>query len=104
MPDEDGVENTEFVKSELILVEDGNALAGAFADFAAVRIELAGEYFQKSGFTGTVCADQAITVAGSELDVDVLEDDSLAIGERNVGCGNHGCFLKIKANRRTPMA
>jgi hypothetical protein len=65
---------------------------------------LSGKYFQESGFTGAVCPDQAITVAGSKLDIDIPEDNSLAIGERNIGSGDHGCFLIITAKRRTPMA
>ena len=38
------------------------------------------EDLEKGGFAGAVGADQAVAVAGGELDVDVLEEDPLAIG------------------------
>ena len=70
---DDGVEDGVFVVLELILLEDGHARAGLEEDIAGRRLQLAGEHFQEGGFAGAVRADDAVAVAGCELQVDLLD-------------------------------
>jgi len=77
------------VEGELVLVEIGDAQARADEDLAAVGIALAGEDLEKGRFAGAVGPDQAVAVAGGELDVDVLEDDAFAVGQGDVGGVDH---------------
>jgi hypothetical protein len=58
---------------------------------------LPGQDFQEGGFAGAVGADRAVTVAGGKFDIDVLEDHSLAIGERNIDCVIWGPYSKKAA-------
>jgi len=90
------------VKGELILVEHGEALSRPLGNLAPIGLKLACKDFQKGGFAGAVRPDQAVAVAWGELDIDVLEDDPLAIGESNIGCGYHGRVLRNKATRILP--
>jgi hypothetical protein len=93
------VENSVLVKGELVLVEHGDSLSRAPDNFPPIRFKLTRQNLQKGGFAGTVRPDQAVAVAGGKLDIDVLEDDPLAIGESNVGCGYHGHVLKNKSHK-----
>ena len=81
MPHDDGVEDRFLVKGELVLAQDRHPLPGADGDVALIRLELAGEDLEKGRFSGAVGADEPIAVSRGELDVDVFEDDPLAIGE-----------------------
>ena len=77
-------------------LQDGDPLPGADEDLALVRLDLAGEDLQKGRFAGAVGADQAVAVAGGELDVDVLEDDPLAVGKSDIGGVYHDeCSVKV---------
>ena len=42
-------------------------------DLAAGGFQITGENPQKGGFSGAISADDAVTVAGEELEVNVLE-------------------------------
>ena len=90
---DDGVEDGVFVVLELILLEDGHARAGLEEDIAGRRLQLAGEHFQKGGFAGAVRADDAIAVAGCELQVDLLEQDAAAELHAEVGNCDHSLLL-----------
>ena len=86
MAHDHGIKNGVLVKGELVLAEHGESFARPLADLAPVRFKLAGQDLQKGGFTGAIGPDQAVTVAGGEFDVDVLEDYPLAVGKGDVGC------------------
>jgi len=101
-----GIENRVLIKSKLVLVEHGDPLFRPLADLAPVRLKLTGQDLQKGGFAGAVGAYQPVTVAGDKLDIDVLENHFLAIGESNIGCSYHYGFLIVKKNTTgaTPVA
>ena len=89
MPHDDGIEDGLLVKGELVLPKDRHALPRAHDDLALVCLDLAGQDLEKGGFSGAVGADQAIAVAGGELDVDVLEEDPFPVGKGDVCCRDH---------------
>ena len=84
MAHDHGIENGVLVEGELVLVEHRDALPRAPGNLTPIRLKLTCQDLQKGGFAGAVRPDQAVAVAGGELDIDVLEDDSLAIGESNI--------------------
>ncbi len=90
MPHDDGVEDGVFIKSKLILLQKGDPLLRPNRYGSRVRFRLARQDLEKGGFAGAVGADQAVAVARHELDVDILEDDPLAIGKADVVCADHG--------------
>ena len=91
-----GLGHRLLVEGELVLVQVGDAFPGPDEDLAFVGVELAGQDLQKGRFAGAVGADQAVAVAGGELDVDILEDDSLAVGKSDIGGVYHGeCSVKV---------
>jgi hypothetical protein len=89
MTNDDRIEDGFFIKGKLILVEDSDALPGTDGDFASVRLDVTGQDFEKSRFPGTIGTNEAITVARGEFYIDVLENDSFAIGQSDVGCVDH---------------
>ena len=91
MTDQHGVGGGFLFKGELVLAEHCNTLAGADKNIPFVRVEPAGQDLQESGLPGTVGADNAIAVAGGEFNIDVFEDNPLAIGKGDVRCLYHGC-------------
>jgi len=95
MAHDHGIENGVLVKGELVLVEHCYALSPSLANLAPISLKLTCQDLQKGGFAGAVCPDKAVAVARGELNIDVLEDDSLAIGESNIGCGYHFRVLII---------
>ena len=90
---DDGVEDGVFVVLELILLEDGHTRAGLEEDIAGRRLQFAGEHFQKGGFAGAVRADDAVAVAGCELQVDLLEQNAAAELHAEVGNCDHSLLL-----------
>ena len=88
-----GIENGVLVKGELVLAEHRDALSPPPGNLATIRLKLTCQDLQKGGFSGAVRPDQAVAVARGELDIDVFEDDSLAIGESNIRCGYHDRVL-----------
>ncbi len=93
MPHDHGIEDGVLVEGELVLAQHRNALAGADGNLPLVGLGLAGENLEKGRFPRAVGADQAIAVAGGELDVYVLEDDALAVGESDVAGADHAGVL-----------
>ena len=89
VPHDDGVEDRLLVEGELVLPQHRDPLAGADDDLPLVRLDLAGENLQKGRLAGAVGADQAVAVARGELDIDVLENDPLAVGKGDIGCADH---------------
>src|SRR6185369_5316209 len=100
MPHDDGVEDRFLVEGELVLPEDRHAFPWSHEDFALVRLDFAGQDFQEGRFSGAVGPDQAVAVAGGELDVDVFEEDPLAVGESDIGCRNHEYWYSFQTNKK----
>ena len=100
MAHDHGVEDRLLVEGELVLAQHGDALAGADGDLPLVRFHLAGQDLQKGRFAGAVGADQAVAVAGGELDIDVFEDDPLAVSEGHVVGADHDLLLSVGAKQK----
>ena len=101
MAHDHGVDHRLFVKGEVVLTEHGNALAGAGGDVTMIRLLFPGQDLEEGGLACAVGADQAVAVARGELDVDVFENYSLAIGKRDINGSDHG---KIPYDGRAPLA
>lgn len=86
---DDRMEDRFFVKGEMVLPQYCDPLADAYRDFSLVRFHFAGENVEKGGFSGAVGADEAVTVAGGEFNIYVLENDPLSVGEGDIGCVDH---------------
>src|SRR5580658_11203959 len=59
-------------------------------DGAAVGGHLVGEQTKQRGFAGAIGADEANALAEIDLEIEVLEDDTLAEGLFEVGNGDDG--------------
>ena len=57
----------------MVLFQHGKTLAGGDDHLAAGGFQLTGKNLQKGGFTRSVCADQAVTVAFRKFDVHIFE-------------------------------
>ena len=66
---DNGVEHRVIVVQALVLLEHRHAPLGVEHDAAAGGLQLAGEDLDKGGFARAVCADDAVAVAGRELQV-----------------------------------
>ena len=73
MPAENSLEHGAVIELEVVLFEHTHTFARALSDSSGGRRELAAEHTHKGGFTGSVGTDDAIAVAGRELEVYVLE-------------------------------
>ena len=93
VPHDDGVENREVVELVLILPEHGKPLPFRDDNLTGVGADLCGEDLEEGGLTGAVGTDDAVAVAGSELDVDVLEENAIPVSEGDIGSGNHDLVL-----------
>src|SRR6185295_2829443 len=95
--DNDGVESGLVGEGEVGLAQDADAQALGDVDRAGGRLGVAGEDHEEGGFAGAVGTDQAVTVAGGQLDGDVFEEGAFAVGEGEVFGGDHkgfglGCY------------
>ena len=79
MAENDGVKHGVLIKSELVLLEHGNALLWPLGDLTPVWLKSTCQNFQKGRFPGTICPNEAIAVAGGKFDIDVLENNPLPI-------------------------
>ena len=87
MAHDDRLQHLVAVKLEVVLTQHGHALAGGDDHFARGRLQLTGKHFEERRFARSVCADDAVTVAGGKFDVDVLEERLAAVRKRNIlGC------------------
>ena len=68
--DDDRVEHGVVVEEALVLLEDGHAALRVEHDAAGGRLQLAGKYLDEGGFARAVRADDAVAVAGGELQID----------------------------------
>ena len=87
------VDDPVLLEGEVVLGEDGHALARADGDLALVGLELAREELQEGGLARAVRADDAVAIARGEFEVDVLEEEAFAEGEREFGYAYHGITL-----------
>ena len=76
---DDGLQHAELVELVMVLLQHGQPLAGRDDHLADRRFDFAGQDFQKGRLAGAVGADQAVAVAGRELDIDILEKDAFAV-------------------------
>ncbi len=67
------VEHTHVFKGELVLAQEGHALARIERHIAATGLQYPGENLHEGGLAGAVRADQAVTVTVAELDADVFK-------------------------------
>ena len=73
---DDGVENREVVKLEVVLFENAHALARTLRHGAVCRAEFSAEHTHKRRLAGAVGANYTIAVAGREFKVHVLKQYS----------------------------
>jgi hypothetical protein len=62
----------------VILAEYRHALARIDYDLTACRVYIAGKNLQKSGFTGAIGANYAVTISGYKFYVDFVEKDTFS--------------------------
>jgi hypothetical protein len=67
------VEHADVFIGELVLLQEGHALAAVDGHVAGAGLQHAGQDLHEGGLAGPVGADQAVAVAFAELDGDVLE-------------------------------
>ena len=60
------------------------------ADFAVVRLDLAGQQFQQGGLAGAIAADQGDALAGLDGQVDIFQQQRAADAVVDVLQGNQG--------------
>ena len=70
---DDGVQDGVFVVGVLVLLQNGDPLARLDGNAAGGGIQIPGENPQEGGFARSVGADDAVAVAGQELQVHMLE-------------------------------
>ena len=98
MPHQDGIHDGEGIKGVVILAKDRETLTRTEGDATACRLKCPTDGAQESRLTSTIGTDDAIAVAWSELEVDVLEKDTLTELYGEVADCDHiasGLFLLI---------
>ena len=73
VPHDDRLQRRKFVKGELVLLEDRDALARVNTDRTGGRVDLAGEDLQEGRLSRAVGANEPIAVAGGKIDGNVRE-------------------------------
>ena len=97
---DNGIQDSVCVVGEVILLEDAHAEIFGDGHLAGGGLELTAENFQKRGFSGTVCADDAVTVAGVELKVYILKQRVAAELQTDIGNSNHIVLVPFYHMRR----
>ena len=92
---DDGVHDGVFVIGVLVLLQNGNPFAGIHDHSAGSGIQFAGEDPQKGGLAGTVGTDDAVAVAGEELQVNMLEQPLTAKLHTEIADSNHFILLCV---------
>ena len=90
---DDGVQDGVFVVGVLVLLQNGDPLVGIDGDRAAGGIQLAGEDPQEGGLACAIGADDAVAVAGQELQVNMLEQPLAAKLHTEIADSNHFVLL-----------
>ena len=99
---DDGVHDGVLVVGVLVLLQNGNTLFGVDMDGAVGGLQLAGEDAQEGGLAGTVGADDAVAVAGQELQVHVLEQPLAAKLHAEIVDSDHFKLLTCRTPLKTP--
>ncbi len=73
MPHDHRIQHSELFKGKLILTQFTNALVGIEGNVTQRRLKVAAEDLHKGGFTTTVRANQAVTVAAAKFDGNVFK-------------------------------
>ena len=92
---DDGVQNGVFVVGVLVLLQHGHPLVRVHGDGAAGGVQLPGENPQEGGFAGAVGADDAVAVAGEELEIHILEQPLAAKLHTEIGYCDHFILLIV---------
>ena len=90
----DGIQHAEFIILEVVLLEHRHPLVGRDDHLAGGRLQIAGEDAQEGGLACAVRADDAIAVAGDELQVHVLKQRLPAEVQRDIVDCNHA-FVRL---------
>ncbi len=96
MSHQDRIQDGVFIEGKVILFEDGHAFVGAHRDRTCSGVDVAGDDFEEGRFACAVGTDDAVAVAGCELEIYVVKQDALAKLEGYIGYGQHGFFGKSK--------
>ena len=70
-----GVHDGVIIVHVLVLLEHRHALFRGYGNAAGGRLKLAGENFNKRRFSGSVCADYAVAVAGRKLQINARKQN-----------------------------
>ena len=92
---DDSVQHRISVIFELILLQGGKPLPFRDDHGTGGRFQFAGENPQEGGFSGTVCTDNAVAVAGQEFQISAGEKLLTAEGQGKVVNCNHGSSFSI---------
>ena len=84
-----GIQDSIGIIGKVILLEDAHAEIFRDRDLTGGGFQLTAENFQECGFSGTVCADDAIAVAGIELKVYIFKQRVAAELQTDIGNSNH---------------
>ncbi len=79
-----GVDGRALIVGELVLLQRRQAQPGGDVHVAVRGLEIAAEHLEQRRLAGAVGADQAVAMAGQELDVDVLEEGFACEVDRDV--------------------
>ena len=90
---DDGVQDGVFVVGVLVLLQNGYPLVRVNGDAAGGGVQISGENPQEGGLAGTVGADDAVAVAGQELQIHMLEQPLTAKLHTEVANCNHVVLL-----------
>ena len=90
---DDGVEDGIFIVGVLVLLQNGDPLGGVDGDGTGGGIQFPSQNPQEGGFARAVGADDAVAVAGQELQINVLEQPLAAELHTEVAYSNHFLLL-----------
>ena len=85
------------------MFEDTHAEIFRNGHFTGSRFQLTAENFQKCGFSGTVCTDNTVAVAGVELQVYIFEQRIAAELQTNIRNSNHNYHILSRAADKPPV-
>ena len=84
-----GIKYWDFIKFVVILAQNCHPFARIDTYIPAGRIDIPGQDFKKSGFTGTICANNPIAISRRKLDIYLVKQDSFSELERQIISSDH---------------
>ena len=99
MSHDDRTQDLDLVEGIVILLEDGETLTRCNVHNAARRLDIAGQKLEEGGFSRAVRADDAVAVAGGELQIDILIEDAFAELQTQIVDGDHLSVLLLYLRR-----